>query len=308
MVKQATVFLASSLIEEELSLQDPIFNKIIKKSKKNFFKTTNIQALLNQYFQIQQSHDFPLAAWLAQKHQLPGCAQGTWMLLRPVELKNDLSGVYMLGPRHLNVSPMEFEQIHELFSPHFNADGFSCYRIDSQIFLLHSQKKIELNSVLSDEITGKEIGCFLPAGQDQSLWRRYLTEWQLMLHSHPINQERQKKAFPLINSLWLEYIGSDQEIINPGCDVVISDDPIFEALADQLQVPFYEYSKISYLSTYPSIQYPFVFLTYLNQPNQDYFWQNFIQKASGIQIYSYQNGYTYQNFLAKVKQLLMLSK
>jgi hypothetical protein len=51
-------------------------------------------------------------------------------------------------------------------------------------------------------VIGKKINDFLPFGHDAKTWRALMNEWQMLLHSHPVNQARAGKGLSAANSVW----------------------------------------------------------------------------------------------------------
>ncbi len=54
------------------------------------------------------------------------------------------------------------------------------------------------------KIVGREMAGYMPFGPDSSKWRRWMTEMQMFLHDHPVNQNRQKLGQKTVDWIWLE--------------------------------------------------------------------------------------------------------
>jgi len=50
---------------------------------------------------------------------------------------------------------------------------------------------------------GRPLDEHLPQGPDGAVWRRWLTEAQMLLHEHPLNVEREARGLRPLNALWL---------------------------------------------------------------------------------------------------------
>jgi hypothetical protein len=60
-------------------------------------------------------------------------------------------------------------------------------------------KTYPLKKILRQEISG-----YMPSGENSRSWRLWMTEVQMLLHEHPVNQERQRLGKKTIDWLWLE--------------------------------------------------------------------------------------------------------
>ena len=77
---------------------------------------------------------------------------------------------------------------------------------------------------------------FIGQRADQGLttdpqWRKLLNEAQILLHAHPINQARESRGQPCVNSLWPWGGGSLPGDANTRLGVVKSNNPILQGLA-----------------------------------------------------------------------------
>ncbi len=73
----------------------------------------------------------------------------------------------------------------------------------------------------------------LPGGADGPAWRRLLAEAQPLLHTHPVNRQREADNRPTVNSLWPWGQGHLPDNIQSGFDSVWSDDPVVAGLCRQ---------------------------------------------------------------------------
>jgi len=67
------------------------------------------------------------------------------------------------------------------------------------IWLTH---KPDIKTTALKNVLGKEISRYLPQGSEGADWRKTLTEMQMVLHSHAVNQAREQRGQVRIDSLW----------------------------------------------------------------------------------------------------------
>jgi hypothetical protein len=50
----------------------------------------------------------------------------------------------------------------------------------------------------------QELRPFLPSGKDAARWNRWMTEVQMVLHAHPVNQQREALGKKTVNWMWID--------------------------------------------------------------------------------------------------------
>lgn len=67
---------------------------------------------------------------------------------------------------------------------------------------------------------------FLPGGSARAGHRRLLSEIEMALHEHPVNEERQSAGRPVVNSLWIWGGGRAPEPAPGGLPMLYANDPL----------------------------------------------------------------------------------
>jgi hypothetical protein len=70
-------------------------------------------------------------------------------------------------------------------------------------WFLHAERRWDLHAEPLSAAFGQAVPSALPTGADASRWNRLLTEIQMTWHAHPVNEAREARGEPTINSLWL---------------------------------------------------------------------------------------------------------
>ena len=78
------------------------------------------------------------------------------------------------------------------------------------------------------DFIGRRAEQGLPA---DPMWRHLINETQIMLHAHPVNQEREERGLPRINSIWPWGGGRLATDAKTEHDTVFSDNPVVQGLA-----------------------------------------------------------------------------
>jgi len=120
----------------------------------------------------------------------------------PVCLKADRDNATLLPAQQLAVSDDEADTLLDSLNDFFNADGLTFHRRSAQQWYLSGEFLSILCAYPPSFLAHRNAAAFLPAGEEHAHWRRLLTEIQMILHTHPVNQQRERKGLPAINSLW----------------------------------------------------------------------------------------------------------
>jgi hypothetical protein len=153
-----------------------------------------------------------------------------WMHADPVHLKVHRDHLVLADATRLQVTPEEAREFIAALAAHFAAESIEIIAPDPQRWYLRTQDEPRLTTVPTAEVAGRSIDPFLPSGDDGARWRRVINEAQMVLHEHPLNQEREtRNALPL-NSIWPWGAGRTRHLAAP-CDAVWSDHPLASGLA-----------------------------------------------------------------------------
>jgi hypothetical protein len=85
------------------------------------------------------------------------------------------------------------------------------------------------------EVAGLDVDANLPKGDDATLWHARLNEVQMLLHDHAVNQAREVRGLPVVNSLWFWGAGTLPAAPALRWDSVSADEPVARGCA--LRVP-----------------------------------------------------------------------
>lgn len=180
-------------------------------------------------FGIPRQRDWPVAAILAE-------AAGDrvhgkyWLCIDPGHLAVERDHLVLTPAARLNLSDRESEELHAFLAPQFAADSLRLVRIDAMRWCISSDEPVRVTTCDFESAVGSDINALLPQGEDAAHWLRLLTEAQMLLHTHPVNVNREARGAPAINSLWL-WGGGVKPHVSPANVTVAACDPFLSALA-----------------------------------------------------------------------------
>lgn len=156
---------------------------------------------------------------------------GWWIRADPVHLSPQGGGLILSGNELLDLSQEEalrlVAELEEVFTP--DRGRLEAPRPHRWYLRPAVPTRIRTHSV--DEAWGKDINDYLPDGPDSRFWHTLLNEVQMLLHSSPLNAERERRGRPPVNSLWFWGGGPLPQVRRAAWAGVWSSEPLALGLA-----------------------------------------------------------------------------
>lgn len=149
----------------------------------------------------------------------------------PVHLRADTHGLILFDATALAITDAEREALSATLAPYFEEYGCRLETGSAQHWYLTGQVAEELVTTPLAQVVGKTVDRYLPRGDNAATWLRRSNEIQMLLHTHPVNQQRAAKGLPAINSLWLWGGGVLPQRGAGGFTQICSGDPFIKGLA-----------------------------------------------------------------------------
>lgn len=177
----------------------PGVDTLLARARREALAGSGLEALLCRELGIARQHDWPLApiAYAAEGGQ-PG--KDYWLRADPVHVRIDRDQLILNEiPR---VSADESNMLCDALATHFG-ESFSPHVMPSGAWYVRAAARSDIATTPISQAAGRHIDPLLPTGGDAMQWRALLNEVQMLLFSHPLNQARELRGEPAINSLWL---------------------------------------------------------------------------------------------------------
>ncbi len=147
-----------------------------------------------------------LNAALAWQQLGNDAGSGYWQYAAPVHLVLQRDTFSLVAPVPLPLALEEISVLTSTLNKHFEADNLEFFWHEEQWFLrLESNPNIQTNP--PEKAINKDIDVFLPTGEGAIKWASFTNELQMLLFEHPINQVREAKGLPAVNSIWCYGLG-----------------------------------------------------------------------------------------------------
>jgi hypothetical protein len=102
----------------------------------------------------------------------------------------------------LQATPAERAALEPLLREHLQAHGARWHALPSGHWLVGLPLGAQLRTVCPAAAAANELELAMPQAEGGAVLRRLMTELQMLLHEHAVNQERERRGWPAANALW----------------------------------------------------------------------------------------------------------
>ncbi len=126
----------------------------------------------------------------------------------PLHAALGLTDLTPSDPSMLSLSTDESRLLCGAADVHMREDGVRLHFVDAARWLVTCTRAVEVFTERPDWIVGEMLRPNLPRGRDARLVERWMNELQMLLHTHPVNVEREARRLQPVNLVWLWGFGS----------------------------------------------------------------------------------------------------
>lgn len=163
--------------------------------------------------------------------------RGTWLRADPVHLSVEQDRLILRNSEFLDLSNEEAQVLSQTLNTHFIADGMGFFVVKAHRWYMRSALTPDISTTPLDQVRGCDIHPHLPRGADAMLWHRRYNEIQMLLHSHPVNQAREQRGAPPVNSVWWWGEGELPTQATAAYSALVGEDPVLQGLAQLTKTP-----------------------------------------------------------------------
>jgi hypothetical protein len=150
-----------------------------------------------------------------------------WSRADPVHLRLMRDRLVLVPAAVLGITSGEAEGLCEALNRHFG-ERLALQVIDAARWVARTPPELALGSAPPLALAGRDVALAMPA---DTAVHQLLNEAQMVLHSHPVNEAREARGAPAINSVWLWGAGRLASIEAPCWQSVSAAEPLALGLA-----------------------------------------------------------------------------
>jgi hypothetical protein len=177
---------------------------------------------------------------------------GVWALVAsPVHLVAGMSSVSMPADGILDLEAAEVELLVADFNRVFEGAGVRLIRGATAPLLCLFDAPLCATTTDPEQVLGEDIGEFLPRGADSARLRRLMSEIEMWLFRHVVNERRRARAAPVISGLWLWGGGASDSSLPAVQGWAVGGDPLFAAFAGPAHLTGSAGSGVAVITDWP---------------------------------------------------------
>jgi hypothetical protein len=183
---------------------------------------------LEEWLQDAFDGDEPLAAGALTLLASGGDPAGdSWSRADPVHLRLMRDRLLLMPAAALGMTSGEAEALCDALNRHFGG-RLALQAIDAKRWVARTPPGLALSPTPPLALAGRDVALAMPA---DTAVHQLLNEAQMVLHAHAVNEAREARGEPAINSLWLWGGGRLPSSGAPGWQSVSAEEPLVLGLA-----------------------------------------------------------------------------
>lgn len=144
--------------------------------------------------------------WAAFAQQAaPGEA---WAYVTPCQWHIGADSVTLADPALLQLTEADARALLDILAPWFAQDGIALEYDQPTRWCARGDALAGLACASLDRVVGRDVRPWLPDAASARLVHRLHSEMQMLLYTHPFNDERAARGLPAVNAFWLHGAGA----------------------------------------------------------------------------------------------------
>jgi len=212
-------------------LRLPALELLLARGRRSSDESISLERWLAQAFDGDEDGEIPAGALtLAASGGETGDA--IWMRADPAHLRLNRDALVLVPATAFGVQLAESEALAERLNRHFDGE-LTFYPLSGERWCVRVKgiPAEGLRTRTPAEVAGRDINPHLPSGEGSMRWHTLLNEIQMLLHEHPVNEAREARGEPAVNSVWLWGAGRMPVDRVAPFQSVTADDPLAQGLA-----------------------------------------------------------------------------
>jgi hypothetical protein len=101
----------------------------------------------------------------------------------------------------------ESDSLRAAMAPFFEQDGITLHALQPGRWLAHADVFAKLRTASPERVQGRDLAPWMPSTAEAGSLIRLLSEMQMLLYTHPVNDAREARAALTANALWFSGAG-----------------------------------------------------------------------------------------------------
>ncbi len=149
----------------------------------------------------------PWAALQARTTLAAPAAGSAWAFITPCHWRTGAKHVAMGSVPLPDFETQESAALLAAMQPYFSEDGISLHYDQPDRWLARGEVFQGLATASLDRVAGRDVAHWLPGSPSAMALQRLQSEMQMLLYHHPVNDAREARGVPVVNSFWISGTG-----------------------------------------------------------------------------------------------------
>jgi hypothetical protein len=207
----------------------PALELLLARGRSSAAESRALEGWLQQAFGLEREPLPAGALTLLASGADPGSA--CWLRADPVHLRLARDRLIVVPDAAFALTQDEAQALVEALNRHF-AGVLALRAADPRRWCALLEEDLALDAPCALECAGRDVDLTARIGGEPGRrWSRLLNEAQMLLHAHPVNQAREERGEPPVNSLWLWGAGRAPRAAKSRWQSVSAADPLPRGLA-----------------------------------------------------------------------------
>lgn len=155
-----------------------------------------------------------LISWAALEALEKGVTTGkAWAFITPCHWTMGREHATMTDPSALGMTPEQSQTLLAAMQPYFETEGIALHYAAPDRWLAEGEIFRDLATASLDRVLGRNVDPWLPGAKTVPSLRRLQNEMQMLLYTHPLNDERGEQRLRPVNSFWISGTGALSESV-----------------------------------------------------------------------------------------------
>lgn len=215
-----------------ISESAPALAKLISRASVAAEQANSVEDWLARRFgDSSDGNNFPFASVAAFGEGIPEPGATYWLCADPVHLSVNRDRMVLLDASQLAITLAQSTALVAAIGAHFKDDGLRFFAPHPQRWYIQSDRPIEIRTHPVSAVRGNSVADYWFDGADRALWQTRLSEMQMLLHAHPINDARESANELPINGVWFWGSGKSPSGLKKPYSHIIANDALLAGFA-----------------------------------------------------------------------------
>ena len=205
----------------------PALELLLARARASHSDPQSLYAWLAEMFEVDEP--LPSGALTAFAYGAPAM-EGLWARADPVHLRLLRERVILMPPPAFDISSEEAQAFCEALNAHF--DGVLTFHpLRPEQWCVRLEQALDIDASSPLEMAGRDVHAGTSRATGAGRLQTLMNEAQILLHAHPLNEAREARGEPTVNSVWLWGSGRLPAAAEGAWQAVIAEEPIALGLA-----------------------------------------------------------------------------